>query len=91
MSGVLKRRTLKDDLPTPKRHRRLPTVLSPEEVRRLIACAKNLYHWTMLMTLYATGLRRSELLHLKVCDIDSQRMVLRVERGKGGHDRELSL
>ena len=88
---VLKHRTLKEDLPTPKRHRRLPTVLSPEEVRRLIAGAKNLYHRTMLMTLYRTGLRRSELLHLKVRDIDSQRMVLRVERGKGDHDREVPL
>lgn len=46
---VLKRRELKDDLPTPKRHRRLPTVLSPDEVRRLIAGAKNLYHRTMLI------------------------------------------
>ncbi len=46
---ILKRRELKDDLPTPKRQRRLPTVLSPDEVRRLIANAKNLYHRTMLM------------------------------------------
>jgi site-specific recombinase XerD len=60
-------------------------------VRRLIAGAKNLYHRTMLMTLYGTGLRRSELLQLKVSDIDSQRMVLRVERGKGGHGREVPL
>ena len=45
----------------------------------------------MLMTLYGGGLRRSELLHLKVGDIDSQRMVLRIERGKGGHDREVPL
>ena len=60
-------------------------------MRRLIAGAKNLYHRTMLMTLYGTGLRRSELLQLKVCDIDSQRMVLRVERGKGGHGREVPL
>lgn len=43
------------------------------------------------MTLYGGGLRRSELLHLKVSDIDSQRMVLRIERGKGGHDREVPL
>ena len=78
-------------LPTPKRHRRLPTVLSPEEVRQLIAGAKNLYHRTMLMTLYGAGLRRSELLQLKVADIDSQRMVIRVERGKGGHGREVPL
>jgi integrase/recombinase XerD len=88
---VLKRRELKEDLATPKRHRRLPTVLSPDEVRRLIAGAKNLYHRTLLMTLYGTGLRRSELLQLKVGDIDSQRMVVRVERGKGGHGREVPL
>jgi site-specific recombinase XerD len=88
---VLKRRALKEELPTPKRHRRLPTVLSPEEVRRLIAGAKNLYHRTMLLTLYGAGLRRSELCHLKVGHIDSQRMVLRVERGKGGVDREVPL
>ena len=88
---VLKRRALKEELPTPKRHRRLPTVLSPDEVRQLIAGAKNLYHRTMLMTLYGAGLRRSELLQLKVADIDSPRMVIRVERGKGGHGREVPL
>ena len=88
---VLKRRALKEDLPTPKRHRRLPTILSPDEVRRLIAGAKNLYHRTMLLMLYGTGLRRSELLQLKVGDIDSRRMVVRVERGKGGHGREVPL
>src|SRR4029453_16307559 len=74
---VLKRRELKEDLPAPKRHRRLPTVLSPDEVRRLIAGAKNLYHRTLLLMLYGTGLRRSELLPLKVGDIDSRRMVVR--------------
>ena len=82
---------MKEDLPYPKRPRRLPIVLSPDEVQRLIAGAKNLYHRTMLLTLYGAGLRRSELLQLKVRDIDSQRMVLRVERGKGGHDREVPL
>lgn len=88
---VLKRRQMKEDLPYPKRPRRLPIILSPEEVQRLIAGAQNLFHRTMLMTLYGGGLRRSELLHLKVSDIDSQRMVLRIERGKGGHDREVPL
>jgi integrase/recombinase XerD len=88
---VLKRRDMKEDLPYPKRPRRLPIILSPEEVQRLIAGAQNLFHRTMLMTLYGGGLRRSELLHLKVSDIDSQRMVLRIERGKGGHDREVPL
>lgn len=88
---VLKRRELKADLPTSKRHRRLPTVLSPDEVRRLIAGAKNLYHRTMLLMLYGTGLRRSELLQVKVAAIDSRPMVVRVERGKGGHGREVPL
>jgi site-specific recombinase XerD len=88
---VLKRRDMKEDLPYPKCPRRLPIVLSPDEVQRLIAGAQNLFHRTMLMTLYGAGLRRSELLQLKVSNIDSQRMVLRVERGKGGHDREVPL
>lgn len=88
---VLKRRHMKEDLPYPKRSRRLPIILGPEEVERLIAGAQNLFHRTMLMTLYGGGLRRSELLQLKVADIDSQRMVLRIERGKGGHAREVPL
>jgi integrase/recombinase XerD len=88
---VLKRRDMKEDLPYPKRRRCLPVVLSPEEVQRLIAGAKNLYHRTMLLTLYGAGLRRSELCQLKVSQIDSPRMVLRVERGKGGVDRDVPL
>jgi integrase len=88
---VLKRRDMKEDLPYPKHRRRLPVVLSPEEVQRLIAGAKNLYHRTLLLTLYGAGLRRSELCHLKVRDIDSSRMVLRVEQGTGGRDREVPL
>lgn len=88
---VLKRRDMKEDLPYPKRRKRLPVVLSPEEVQRLIAGAKNLYHRTLLLTLYGAGLRRSELCRLKVRDIDSQRMLLRVEEGKGGRDRDVPL
>ena len=88
---VLKRRDMKEDLPYPKRPKRLPVVLSAEEVQRLIASAKNLYHRTLLLTLYGTGLRRSEVCHLKVRDIDSQRMVLRVQQGKGRRDRDLPL
>jgi len=88
---VLKRREMKEDLPYPKKRKRLPVVLSREEVGRLIDGAKNLFHRTMLMTLYATGLRRSELQRLKVRNIDSQRMVVRVEQGKGGIDRDIPL
>jgi len=88
---VLKRRNMKEDLPYPKRRKRLPVVLSPEEVQRLIGGAKNLYHRTLLLTLYGAGLRRSEVAHLKVRDIDSQRMLLRVDQGKGGRDREVPL
>ena len=88
---TLKRPYLHEHIPFPKRPRPLPTVLSPEEVERLIASAKNLMHRAMLMTLYATGLRRSELCQLKVIDIDSQRMVIRVRQGKGWRDRDVLL
>lgn len=88
---VLHRRDVREDLPYPKQRLRLPVVLSPEEVQRLIASAKNLYHRTLLLTLYGAGLRRSEACQLKVRDIDSARMVLRVAQGKGGRDREVPL
>ncbi len=67
--------------------RKLPVILSPDEVKRLIAAAGNLKHQTALALAYATGLRISEVVSLKVTDIDSQRMTLRVEQGKGQKDR----
>jgi site-specific recombinase XerD len=91
---VLKKRALKDELPYPKNPkwaRRLPTILTPDEMTRLIDSARNLFHYAMLLTMYSCGLRRSELCRLKVSNIDSPRMVLRVERGKGGVDREVPL
>jgi len=88
---VLKRRDMKEDLPYPKQRFRLPVILSPAEVAQLIAAASNLYHRTILMTLYSTGLRRAELCRLKVSDIDSKRMMIRVIQGKGGIDREVPL
>jgi integrase/recombinase XerD len=67
--------------------RTLPVVLSREEVARLIAAAGNLKHQTALSVAYGAGLRASEVVALKVGDIDSQRMTLRIEQGKGGKDR----
>ena len=88
---TLRRPYLPDHIPFPKRQRRMPTVLSQEEVARVIDSAQNLMHRTMLMMLYATGLRRAELCHLKVSDIDSERMVIHVRQGKGGRDRDVLL
>jgi site-specific recombinase XerD len=67
--------------------RTLPVVLSREEVARLIAAAENLKHQTALSVAYGAGLRASEVVALKVADIDSQRMTLRIEQGKGRKDR----
>ena len=88
---TLRRPYLPEHIPFPKRPRQLPAVLSPEEVERLIDAAENLMRRTMVMTLYATGIRCSELCHLKVSDIDSQRMVIHVHKGKGGRDRDVLL
>ena len=79
------------ETPYPKRAVRLPTILSQEEVTRLIEAAHPPLHRTLLMTLYATGLRRAELAHLKVSDVDSQRMVIHVQGGKGRKDRDVLL
>jgi integrase/recombinase XerD len=65
----------------------LPAVLSRDEVARLIAAAGNLKHQTALSVAYGAGLRASEVVALKVGDIDSERMTLRIEQGKGGKDR----
>jgi site-specific recombinase XerD len=89
---VLRRRYSRDDLPLPKLLRRqIPTVLSREEVARLIDSAGNLRHRTILMALYATGMRRAELCHLRTQDIDKERMVIHIRQGKGGKDRDVPL
>lgn len=67
--------------------RTLPVILSREEVARLLAAAANLKHQTALAVAYGAGLRASEVINLKVTDIDSQRMTLRIEQGKGRKDR----
>ena len=86
---TLRRPYLLDHIPFPKRQRPLPTVLSQEEVERLIDSAKNLMHRAILMTLYGTGVGRAELCQLKVADVDSQRMLIHVRHGKGGRDRDV--
>jgi integrase/recombinase XerD len=88
---TLKRHYMLEHIPFPKIVRRLPIVLSQEEVGRLIDSASNLLHRTMLMTLYSTGIRRAELCRLQVCDIDSERKLIHVRAGKGGRDRDVPL
>lgn len=84
---VLKREWKVERLPRPRGSKRLPEVLSRVEVRRLIDAVTNVKHRLALMTTYSAGLRVSETAHLKLSDIDSQRMMIRVEQGKGKRDR----
>ena len=79
------------DTPYPKKTRHLPTILSREEVAQLLHAACTPSEGILLMTLYATGARNSELTHLKISDIDSQRMVVHIRGGKGRKDRDVML
>ena len=76
---------------TVREPRKLPVVLSPDEVRRLLEATTNIKYKAALATAYGAGLRASEVTHLKVTDIDSQRMMIRVEQGKGSKDRNAML
>lgn len=80
-----------DRLATVRKDDRLPQVLSPEEVALLLHCAPSLKHKAALSVAYGCGLRVSEIVHLKVGDIDSDRMLIRVEQGKGRKDRYVML
>ena len=79
------------ETPYPKSAEHVPSILSQQEVARLIDAANSPFHRTLLMTLYATGVRRAELTHLKISDVDSQRMVIHVRGGKGRKDRDVML
>lgn len=83
--------SLGDVIPAPKKPQKLPIVLSPEEVLQFLGCVPGVKHRAILTTCYAAGLRISEAVRLKITDIDSQRMVLRVEQGKGRKDRYVML
>jgi len=89
--------TLKKDwifqevLPLPKKPQKLPLILSPEEVLHFLPCVHQLNHRVILTTCYAAGVRISEAVRLKAPAIDSQRMVIRVEQGKGQKDRYVML
>jgi integrase/recombinase XerD len=83
--------TFEDDIPLPKKPQKLPVVLSPEEVVHFLSCVDCNKHRAILTTCYAAGLRISEAVRLKAAAIDSARMVLRIEQGKGGRDRFVML
>ena len=83
--------TFEDSIPAPKKPQTLPIVLSPSEVLQFLGSVANTKHRAILTTCYAAGLRISEAVHLKPTDIDSQRMVIRVEQGKGQKDRYVML
>ena len=82
---------VKDDIPTGRQAKKLPVVLSQGEVARFLAAVANLKHRVILTVCYATGLRISEAVRLTPAAIDSQRMVIRVEQGKGRKDRYVML
>lgn len=88
---TLRRHEFREFLPYPKSPRKLPSILSQEEVARLISASTNLFQRTLLMVLYGTGMRRSELARVKIDHIDSQRMIIHVVDGKGHKDRDLPL
>jgi len=78
-------------IPRRRTEQRLPEILSTQEIKRLFSVIRNLKHRALLMTTYAAGLRVSEVVRLKVRDIDSDRMMIRVEQGKGNKDRYTTL
>jgi integrase/recombinase XerD len=88
---VLKRGWSIAETPYPKKVIRLPQILTPEEVAQLIDAAELPFYRILLMTMYGTGGRRSEVAHLKVGDIDSRRMVVHIHGGKGNRDRDVML
>jgi len=88
---TLGRTAMVERIPYARKRRQLPVILSACEVTRFFAAVPSRKHRTALMTAYAAGLRVSEVVRLKRTDIDSSRMLIRVDQGKGGHDRYIML
>jgi site-specific recombinase XerD len=88
---TLKRPWMVEDMPAPKTPIRLPDILSREEVEQLIQCAESQLHRVCILVLYATGMRREELVRLKIEDLDSARMLIHIRQGKGKKDRDVML
>lgn len=88
---VIERQKVVYDLPRPKKPFKLPSILAAEEIIQLILSVKNLKHKTLLMTGYSSGLRVSEIIHLKMTDIDSKRMMMHLRGAKGKKDRMVPL
>jgi integrase/recombinase XerD len=83
--------TFEDVIPAPKKPQKLPVIPSPEEVLHFLGSVRSTRNRAILTACYAAGLRISECLHLKAADIDSQRMVIRIDQGKGHKDRYVML
>jgi len=88
---TLKRPWFELEIPKPKVKRKLPQVLSPEDIQQVLNATMNLKHRAIIATLYGAGLRRAEVRTLKVSDVDGQRMVIHVRDGKGHVPREVTL
>lgn len=82
---------VEDLIPLPKKPQTLPVVLSPAELLHFLGCVPGVMHRVILTVCYAAGLRISEAVHLRIADVDSQRMVIRVAQGKGQKDRYVML
>jgi len=88
---TLKQPWFEHEIPKPKVRRKIPEILSPEEIEKLLNCTMNLKHRAMLAVLYGAGVRRAEVRSLKISDIDSKRMVIHIRAGKGQLPRQIPL
>lgn len=85
--SVLEKEIDFQQVPFPKKEKRLPVVLASQEIKSILEVTENQKHKSIIMTAYSSGLRLSEIRHIKLHDIDSKRMQIRVQQGKGKKDR----